>query len=49
MGGRYLPCGFGGRKDMNVLNFVLGLCNFMVANICKHEFKKNKIVRLRSR
>lgn len=27
---------------MNVLNFVPGLCNFMIANICKHEFKKKK-------
>lgn len=40
MGGRCLPCGFGGRKEINVLNFVPGLYNSIIANTCKHKFKK---------
>lgn len=38
MGERYLPCGFGGKKEINVLNFVPGLYNFIIVNTCKHKF-----------
>lgn len=43
VGGRYFPCGFGGRKEINVVNFIPGLCNFIITNNCKHKVKKNKV------
>lgn len=32
-----------GRKEINVVNFVPGLYNFIVVNNCKHKLKKKKI------
>lgn len=43
VGGRYFPCGFGGRKEISVVNFVPGLYNFIITNYYKHKFKKNKV------
>lgn len=31
-----------GRKEVNVVNFVPGLYNFIITNNCKHKLKKNK-------
>lgn len=38
--GRYIPCGFGGRKEINVVNLLPGLYNFEIANKCKRKLKK---------
>lgn len=33
MDGRYIRCGFEGRMEINVVNFVPGLYNFIIANL----------------
>lgn len=39
--GRYIPCRFGGRKEINVVNLLPGLYNVKIANNCKCKLKKS--------
>lgn len=43
MDGRYIPCGFGGRKEINVVNFLSGLITLKLQTTVNITLKKNKV------